>query len=99
MIKDFFGNELQIGDIVIRPKFSSFCIHRIDAITKKRIKLSVKRLMYSYKNPLTLKNINYLCISDSLTVEDIKNHNGWIYISKENSNTNLIKWENTRKIK
>jgi len=91
MIKDFLGNQLKEGDIVMRAKFSSFTFHKIIRFTKNNIVISCKREVRSYN--LTNKTYTYKIIIDSTEVNDIKNHNEVQYINHyRGMNLSLIKY-------
>lgn len=93
MIEDFLGNELKEGDIVLRCKFSSFSFHKIEKFTKKRIQLSVRRIKIKGWAP----NHIHEYVIDSVEINDLKNHNGFIYISNNNGLIkNLIKYNNIK---
>ena len=88
-MKDFLGNDLKEGDIVLRPKFKSFTLHKIKRFTKKRIELSVRRV-----TKLDLHKKEYLWLEDSRSIKDISTHNGLLFILKEECKINLIKYGN-----
>lgn len=78
MIKDFLGNELKEGDIILRSKYSSFCFHKIIRFTKKNIVISCERVVKTYN--LTNRTHTYKYIADSNEINNIKNYNEEMYI-------------------
>lgn len=76
--KDVMGIPVKEGDIIIRPKFGAFSFHKVLKITKKGLKLSVKRMQYRNGTSYVL---------NSGKKEDIKEHDSSLYIS---SWTNLL---------
>lgn len=93
MEQDLLGKDLDIGDIVVRPKFSTFTFHKILKFTKKRIVLSVKRqpLQYSVNSKVYILD-DYLY--DTHNPEEVENHNSYIYINRsDKTNNNLLLWK------
>lgn len=93
---DLFGREIVEGDIVARAIHSSHTFHRVLKITPKAVKLSrggrlEERVTYWYTNPDTGRfgrqetpRIDTIKIyGGGKTPEDVENHDGEIYITKE----------------
>lgn len=52
-VLDVAGEEIKVGDIVYRARFSGFTVHRVTRFTKMSIFLSVERIIsdaYNYVN-------------------------------------------------
>lgn len=93
MIKDFLGNELNEGDVILRSIHSSFAFHKIIRFTQKSVVISCQRIHKTVPYGAK-KTYSYSYIKNSVEKNDINNHNGILYINKSYIKHNFIKAEN-----
>lgn len=92
MITDVFGREIEVGDVVIRAKFSTFNKHKVVGFTKSSIKLSCMIISETIRGNWTGNNIReYHYRADSKIEDNLEEHNNYFYYNKNWSRLGLIK--------
>lgn len=92
MIVDIFGREIEVGDVVVRAKFSTFNKHKVVGFTKSSIKLSCKmvsRTRRSYWADSGVQEYHYR--ADSKVDDNLEEHNNYFYYDKNWARLGLIK--------
>ena len=100
--KDFLGNTIREGDIVVRAIHSSFNFHKVIKITKRGVRLSRGHRIAEYQTwwyqdengrysrheqPITRE---YDVFSGSISVADVENHTHTIYVRRNCVNLILV---------
>jgi len=92
MIADVFGREIEVGDVVVRAKFSTFNKHKVVGFTKSSIKLSCKMVSRTRRGYYTNEVIStYHYRADSKVEDNLEEHNNYFYFDKNWSRLGLIK--------
>jgi hypothetical protein len=91
MITDVFGREIEVGDVVVRAKFSTFNKHKVVGFTKSSIKLSCKMVNRTRRGYYTEIISVYHYRADSKIEDNLEEHNNYFYYDKNWARLGLIK--------
>ena len=91
MIADVFGREIEVGDVVVRSKYSIFNKHKVVGFTKSFIKLSCKIVSRTRRVWGQQELREYYYRADSKVDDNLEEHNNYFYYDKNWSRLGLIK--------
>lgn len=89
-VVDIKGQKIQIGDVVLKAKFSKLSIHKVLRITKKSIVISIFRDFRYYGREPNLRT--HYFIKETITLDSLREHNNTMYVPIRHAQFNLIKY-------